>query len=140
MRRPNHWLLVALFGGSGTLHLVRPQIFEPIIPPALSPYERETVVGSGIAELTCAAGLALPWTRRLAGLASAGLLVGVLPSNVQMSLMWARRLQRRPDPATAAMFAATVVRVPLQWPLVMIGWRAFRSRDGTPVARPRRLR
>jgi hypothetical protein len=52
----------------------------------------------------------------------------VLPSNVQMSLIWARRLRRRPGPATAAMFTATVARVPLQWPLVMIAWRAFRGR------------
>jgi len=128
MHTPNHWLLVAMFGGSGVLHLVRPQIFEPIIPGALSPYEREVVVGSGVAELGCAAGLSLPWTRRAAALASAALLLGVLPSNVQMSLIWARRLRRRPGPATAAMFTATVARVPLQWPLVMIAWRAFRGR------------
>jgi len=127
MRTANHWLLVAMFGGSGVTHLVRPQIFEPIIPPALAPYEREMVLGSGVAELCCAAGLALPGTRRVAGLASAGLLLGVLPSNVQMSMIWARRLRRRRDPGTAAMFAATVARVPLQWPLVLIGWRAFRT-------------
>lgn len=128
MRTPSHWLLVAMFGASGVTHLMRPQIFEPIIPPVLAPYEHELVLGSGVAELGCAAGLALPWTRRAAGLASAGLLLGVLPSNVQMSLIWAHRLRRRRTPATAAMFVTTVVRVPLQWPLVLIGWRAFRGR------------
>jgi len=127
MRTPNHWLLVALFGGSGVLHLARPQIFEPIIPTWLAPHAHALVLGSGVAELGCAAGLASPGTRSVAGLASVGLLLGVLPSNVQMSLIWGRRLQRRRDPATAATFAATVARVPLQWPLILIGWRAFRG-------------
>ncbi len=126
MRAPNLWLLVAMFGTSGTLHLIKPEMFESIIPPTLHPYERELVMGSGVAELACATGLALPITRPIAGLASAGLLLGVLPSNVQMSIIWARRAQRRGDLRSRAMFAGTVARVPLQWPLIMIGWRAFR--------------
>ncbi len=112
--------LAALFALSGTMHFVRPGVFERIVPHAL-PRRRELVLVSGAAELACAAGLLIPRTRRLAGLASAGLLVAVLPANVQMALDLAR--SRRP----LAMKVAAVVRVPLQWPLVRTGWRTYRS-------------
>jgi uncharacterized membrane protein len=76
--------LAGAFLVSGTLHVLRPRTFEPAIPPWLSP-RREIVVWSGVAELACAVGLAVPATRRAAGLASAALLVAVFPGNVQMA-------------------------------------------------------
>lgn len=118
-------LLAALFTGSGVIHLVRPQVFEPLIPPSL-PAPRTIVHASGVAELACAAGLLHPRTRRAAGLASAALLVGVLPGNVQMSATYAARAKRRPTPANRAAFAATLARLPLQWPLIRIALRAAR--------------
>ena len=39
---PTARLVTAMFAGSGVLHLVRPQIFEPIVPRAL-PAHRELV-------------------------------------------------------------------------------------------------
>ncbi len=112
--------LAALFLTSGTTHLVRPQVFEPIVPRLL-PRRRELVYASGVAELVCAAGLLVPRTRALAGWASAGLLLAVLPGNVQMTVTAAKRAQRDPTSVQkTVVLAATLARLPLQWPLVRV--------------------
>lgn len=113
--------LASLFTVSGVLHLVRPQVFEPIVPKRL-PRRRELVHASGVAELACAALLAAPRTRRVGGLASAALLVAVFPANVQMALS-ARRSRRAP----AWLKAGTLLRLPLQWPLIRVALRAGRA-------------
>src|SRR6478672_4114414 len=64
--------LAALLATSGLVHLVRPDIFEGIVPRML-PNHRALVYVSGVAELLCAAGLLVPATRRPAGYASAAL-------------------------------------------------------------------
>jgi uncharacterized membrane protein len=115
--------LAGLFITSGTTHLVRPEVFEPLVPDAL-PRRRELVYASGVAELACAAGLLHPRTRRYAGWASAALLLGVLPGNVQMSANYGKRAQRRGTPAAHAAFAGTVARLPLQLPLIRTALRA----------------
>ena len=76
---------------------------------------------SGACELACAAALMLPRTRRLAGLASAGLLVAILPANVQMAADLMR--SRKSTPVKIA----SLVRLPLQWPMIRTAWRAYRS-------------
>ena len=53
--------------------------------PEIVPAHREAIYLSGVAELLCAAGLVHPKTRRLAGWASAALLVGVFPGNLKMA-------------------------------------------------------
>jgi uncharacterized membrane protein len=116
--------LVLLFAASGSTHLVRPQVFEPIVPRAL-PERRTVVYASGVAELVCAAGLLAPPTRAVAGWGSVVLLVGVFPANVQMTLTAWKRWRRRPDDrGRAAMLAGTVARLPLQWPLVRVALSA----------------
>ncbi|MGY0539430.1 DoxX family protein [Nocardioides sp. YJ-D4] len=115
--------LAALFLGSGTLHLVRPQVFEPIVPPQL-PDARKVVEVSGVAEIVCGLGLLHPKTRRIAGLASAALLVGVFPANVQMSVDAGKRANRKRTPKSAGFFAGTVARLPLQWPMIKVALRA----------------
>lgn len=115
--------LAALFLGSGTLHLVRPQVFEPIVPSAL-PDARKVVEVSGVAEIVCGLGLLHPKTRRIAGLASAALLVGVSPANVQMSVDAGKRANRKRTPKSAGFFAGTVARLPLQWPMIKVALRA----------------
>ena len=62
----------ALLGGSGALHLVRPRIYDWLVPPELGP-ARPWVTGSGVAELGTAALLAVPATRRAGGWAAARL-------------------------------------------------------------------
>lgn len=116
--------LATLFATSGVIHLVRPQVFESIIPKQLAGYRRELVYASGVAEIACAAGLLHPSTRKAAGLASAALLVAVFPANVQMSASQGRRAQRRGTTKDKAFFAGTMARLPLQWPLIRTALRA----------------
>ena len=111
--------LAVLFGVSGVLHFARPTPYEKIVPKAL-PRKKELVYATGVAELVCAAGLLSPRTRRLAGLASAGLLVAVFPANVQM----ATDLQRKGSPRAAAI---GWTRLPLQLPLIKWALKASRE-------------
>ena len=113
--------LAVLFAASGTLHLVRPQVFEPIVPRAL-PARRGLVYASGVAELACAAGLLHPRTRQAAGWASAALLVGVFPGNVQMALTEGKRASRGTGSRSKQM--ATLARLPLQIPLIRTALKA----------------
>lgn len=115
--------LATLFLTSGTTHLVRPQIFEGIVPKML-PNRRELVYISGVVEIACGVGLLFPQTRKVAGLASAALLVAVFPANVQMSADHAKRAQRKQDAGSAAFFAGTLARLPMQWPLIRTALRA----------------
>ena len=116
--------LAALLLGSATIHLVRPEVFEPTIPRPLRDHDRTLVQASGVAEIACGVGLLVPATRRAAGLASAALLVGVFPANVQMTLDHGRRARRKGTGQAWGYFAGTVARLPLQWPLVRVALRA----------------
>jgi len=111
--------LAVLFGVLGTLHFVKPEPFEGMVPRAL-PRKKELVYASGAAELACAAGLLHPRTRRVAGLVSAGLLVAVFPANVQMAADLQRKGSR---PAQAIAWA----RLPLQLPLIRWALKAARE-------------
>lgn len=118
--------VAAAFAVSGVVHLVRPQVFEPIVPRAL-PRPRQLVLVSGVAELVCAAGLAMPATRRVAGPASAALLVAVFPANVQMAVDAVHGARGAlPDRRRTARAAVTLARLPLQLPLVRWAWSAGR--------------
>lgn len=111
-------LLVGAFLVSGVVHLVRPQVFEPIVPHML-PRKRQLVYASGMAELTCAAGLLIPQTRQYAGVASATLLAAVFPANVQMAVDAHRAIDRKGStPRRQAVRAAAIARLPLQVPLI----------------------
>lgn len=112
-------LLAGAFVTSGVVHLVRPQTFEPLMP-AWVPAHREVIWGSGVAELACAAGMAVPATRRAAGWASAALLVGVFPGNVKMAAD-ARRSR------SAVLRAGTLARLPVQAELVRVALKVARG-------------
>lgn len=116
--------LVGGFVTSGTLHLLRPEPFEAMVPRFL-PSPRALVYVSGVAEISCAVGLLVPSTRRLAGLASAALLVAVFPANVTMAGQAKRGYDRDPgDGRRRGYLAATLVRLPLQWPMIRIALQA----------------
>ncbi|MFW5474428.1 DoxX family protein [Knoellia sp. CPCC 206450] len=115
--------LATLFLTSGVTHLVRPQVFEGIVPHVL-PRKRALVHVSGVAEIACALGLLHPRTRKVAGLASAALLVAVFPANVQMTADHAKRAQRRQDTGSRAFLAGTLARLPMQWPMIRTALRA----------------
>jgi uncharacterized membrane protein len=117
VRRASPYLLGGLLTVTGTMHFVAPKVFASIVPPQL-PHRSALVYASGAAELTCAAGLAVPRTRRVAGWATALLFVAVFPANVQMALDAGDR--------SAAYRAATYARLPVQVPLVMWAVRVAR--------------
>jgi uncharacterized membrane protein len=111
--------LAALFAVSGVLHFLMPGPYEQIVPRRL-PRRRDLVYASGAAELVCAAGLVHASTRRHAGWASMALLLAVYPANLQMAVD-ARRTRSR------VYRAGTLVRLPLQLPML---WTALRAARG----------
>ena len=116
--------LAALLGTSGVLHLRRPGVFRGLIPRVLGD-PGPWVLGSGIAELACAAALVVPRTRRLGGQASAVLLVGVFPGNLTMAV------RSRPDARSwVGRPVIAWARLPLQVPLV--AWALAVARRATP--------
>lgn len=108
--------LAALLTLTSTLHFVVPHRFDPAVPAWLPGSRLGWEIGSGVAELGCALLLAVPRTRRLGGYAAAALFVAVFPGNLDMV-----RTARTP---TAR--AVTLLRLPLQVPLVRWGWRVAR--------------
>ena len=116
--------LSGMYAVTGVLHFAVPRVYDDIIPVPLGRWDRELTYLSGVAELACAAGLAHPRTRRGAAWASAALLVAVFPANVQMSLDHGRRARRKNTGRAWGVFAGTVARLPLQWPLVRVALRA----------------
>src|SRR5215207_3388775 len=114
-------VLAGILTVSGVLHFVAPKPYEAIVPKPL-PYKRELVQVSGVAELACAGLMLHPGTRRVGGLASAALLAAVFPANVQMTIDSAR------DPRKPWWFTlGTVLRLPLQLPMIRIALKAARG-------------
>jgi uncharacterized membrane protein len=112
--------LAAVFCASGTVHLVRPQVFASIMP-RLIPEEHHTnlIYASGVVELICAAGLARR-TRWATG-ASLATLAAVFPANVQMALdSGSGRNQGAADSRAVAWG-----RLPLQ---ALMAWAALQAR------------
>lgn len=119
--------MALLLGTSGVLHFVAPKPFESIVPKSLG--HAETLVRvSGAVELACAAGLALPRTRRLAGLASAALFVAVFPANVTMAVQDVRSSR-----TSMIRKAAVLARLPLQAPLITHALRLARGKAAAGV-------
>jgi uncharacterized membrane protein len=109
-------LMSAVFAGSGVLHLVRPRTYDWLVPPELGP-ARPWVLGSGVAEITAAALLAAPRTRRAGGRLAAALLVSFVPAHLHT-------FRVVDDPALTA---AAAVRLPLQIPLVRAALKVARG-------------
>jgi uncharacterized membrane protein len=115
--------LAALLATSGVTHFVAPKPFDAIVPRGLPGRPRTWTYVSGACELAVAAALVVPRTRRLGGLAAAGLFLGVLPANLQMARDW----RDKPAPLRVAAYA----RLPLQIPLIVSGLRVARGSDRT---------
>ena len=101
------YALSAFLGAAGVLHFVMPGFYDALIPSFL-PAPRAWIYASGVAELACAALVAVPRTRRTGGWASAALFVAVLPGNVWMAV----------EPGDVPRWVA-LARLPLQVPLVL---------------------
>lgn len=111
--------LAGIFAVSGVVHLVKPEVYEPLMPKVV-PAHREVILVSGVVELACAAGLLHPRTRRVAGWASVGLLLAVYPANIKM----AGDVTSSPH---RGLKTAAFARLPLQVPLIRTALRAARG-------------
>jgi uncharacterized membrane protein len=120
-RSLSHRLLAAFFVGAGTLHFVKPEPYQAIVPPAL-PHPRAIVYVSGAAE--AAGGLAVlarplrPW----AGWWLIALLIAVFPANVYMALD-PNEVFRKRFPLVALW-----LRLPLQGAFIAWVWTATEPR------------
>ena len=103
--------LAGLLGLAGATHFLVPGFYDAIVPRILPGPERAWTLGSGAAELACAAAVAWPRTRRIGAATAAVLFVAVFPANIQMALDWRTR------PAFDQVIAYG--RLPLQLPLVL---------------------
>ena len=121
-RSASPYLLAGLLTVTGSLHFIAPRPYAEIVPEQLpSPYG--LVYASGVAELLCAAGLAVPRTRRVAAWATAALFVVVFPANVKMALDSTDR---------SVLYQAGVwARLPVQVPLVL--WAVSIARRARPA-------
>lgn len=117
--------LALLLAAAGVTHFAAPRVYDPIVPRSLPGRPRTWTYLSGAAELAVAAAVAHPRTRRVGGLAAAGLFAAVFPANVKMAWDW----RRRPPAYRAAAYA----RLPMQAPLV---WWALRVAGSRTTGRP----
>jgi uncharacterized membrane protein len=110
-------LLGLFFIGSGVNHFVIPRAYQRIVPPGIGdPATLVTV--TGVAEVLGGAGVFLPATRRLSGLALIALLAAIFPANLHMA--------RNPEKFHKIPRGLLYARLPLQ-PLAMVwAWRATR--------------
>lgn len=108
-------VVAGAFATSGVVHMVRPQVFDPLIPRQLG-NRRAWVYGSGVAELACAAGLLTG--QRWAPAVTTATLAVVWVGNAKMAV----DVQRSSRPAWFK--AAVWARMPLQVPLMRWAWNS----------------
>ena len=121
--------LAAFLASAGAMHFLQPEFFDPIVPPWMPGRPRTTTYASGVAELTSAALVAVPATRRVGGWVAAATFVGVFPANIDVAVRGGMRWLDPPfDSAPAAW-----LRLPLQLPL--IGWARRVALDASPTRR-----
>ena len=117
--------MAAAFAASATVHMVRPQVFESIMPRVLpSEHHRNLIYASGVAEYVCAVGLFR--RTRWAVPASIAVLLAVLPANIQMAVDSGSG--RQPGPADNPALAWG--RLPLQGLMI---WAVLKARRDFPV-------
>jgi uncharacterized membrane protein len=112
--------LAALLGGAGVTHFAVPKFYDAMIPEVLPGTPRMWTYGSAVVELATAGALLAPPTRRLGGLAAAGLFAAVLPGNIKMAID-ARKSDSMPYRA------GTLLRLPMQAPLILWALKVRRS-------------
>ena len=115
--------LAAFFTTAGTLHFTKPRFYETIVPPSLQPRKKEVVAISGAAEITGAALVLHPASRRLGRWWLLALLAAVFPANLHMAVHpeQVRGLDMRKFPRWALW-----ARLPLQGVAMSWVWQATR--------------
>ncbi|ERS41948.1 hypothetical protein HMPREF1292_00008 [Corynebacterium sp. KPL1995] len=114
--------LSTIFGVAGILHFLRPAVFDSIVPGWVPVSARCATYVSGAAELGLACALRKSHTRSIAGYASAAFLVAVFPANVEMMRRWVLQSRRKA--------VVSVLRLPLQIPLIYGAWRVGKRNVG----------
>lgn len=113
---------LALFlAGSGAMHFAVPKFYDQIIPEVLPGSARAWTLGSGVVEIATGAIVAHPRTRRFGSLAAALLFVAVFPANIKAAVDANR------GPAPTPLKVGTIVRLPMQWPMITWALRVRRS-------------
>jgi len=116
VKRLDGWALAlaVVLGAAGVAHFVAPDEFDAIVPHLLPGPDRFWTIVSGIVEVVLAVGILWPPTRRLAATLAAVFLVVVFPANIQDAVDASTR--------AAPEFALTLLRLPLQIPLIWWAW------------------
>jgi len=120
-------LLGATFVALGSLHFLRPGVYEKIMPDYL-PAHRELVLASGAAEIIGGWGVLFARTRTPAGWWLIATLIAIFPANVHMAL----HPGRYPSFTPALLWA----RLPLQALVIWWARRATRPSADLSVSRP----
>ena len=126
MKRSDGWALTlaAVLCAAGVAHFVAPGGFDAIVPHLLPGPARFWTTVSGIVELALAVGIVWPRTRRVAATLAAIFFVVVFPANIQDAVDASTR--------AAPAFTLTLLRLPLQIPLIWWAWHV-RQRSGPTV-------
>jgi len=99
---------------AGSMHFLRPKIYEPIMPRSLQRWNRELIYASGAAELAGGLMVIPAATRPAARWLLLATLAGVYPANIQMAIN-AERYKKIPSWALWA-------RLPLQFAFAAHVW------------------
>lgn len=113
--------LSALLIGSGVVHLVRPEVYLPMMPSYL-PAHMPLVYLSGVFEILGGVGMLLPWTRRWAGLGVIALLIAVFPANIHIAM------NDIPVAGHDVPLWGHLLRLPLQAVMIWMAWWGTRGR------------
>lgn len=108
-----------MLAGVGVLHFATPKPFDTIVPAELPGSPRFYTYASGAVELSTAALLAVPRTRRLGATVAMALFLAVFPANVNMVRLWWDK--------SWPMRLAAIARLPLQIPLIATANRVRRA-------------
>ncbi len=124
-------LLGAVFLLAGSLHFIRPQMYEAIMPDWI-PAHTELVYASGVAELAGGAAVLIDRTARPGGWWLIATLLAIFPANVDMAL----NPERYPHVPESLLW----LRLPLQGLLIVWVHRVAVGRPDSARRRPRRPR
>lgn len=123
----------AFFTGAGTMHFVRPDFFEAIVPDWF-PDKKLANHGSGAVEIVFGLGLLSDRTRKFSALGLIALLLAVLPANVDMAVNDVEvkpgddgKMARSVGTAVGPGRIVNWVRLPLQLPVIWWMWKEAKS-------------
>ena len=111
---------------SGTLHLVRPEVFVTLLPPPF-PQRAWLIVLTGLPELLGALGLWVPQARRTASVCLAVFMIAIFPANIYVAGQTVGGLPMPQVPVRLAMQAVYIVLI------LFAGW-------GVPLVRAKQPR